>query len=170
MTIKTVVLTLLVSSASLLLAHPLTITSQKKYDSLFPSTTPMITMYTSPSCGPCRQMKPDFYKASDSHPDIQFCIVDISNPTMRPLAQKLQIQSIPTLVLSCNGKIIARTRGRLTKKELEQEITQFKQKIAQQTKKSTKKSTTKKPKNPVKATIEAVVEAPKKIVTATLGL
>ncbi len=61
---------------------------------------------------------------------------------MKDLTQRLQIQSIPTIILSCDGKIIARTRGRLTKRELEQEITQFKDALAQRSKKS--QETTKK--------------------------
>ncbi|MBA2307345.1 thioredoxin family protein [Candidatus Dependentiae bacterium] len=142
MNFKTIALTFVLCSTSLLLAHPTYLTSVEKYNSLFNSSKPMITMYTSPSCGPCMQMKPDFYKASNTHTDISFCLVEINKPEMKDLTQRLQIQSIPTIILSCDGKIIARTRGRLTKRELEQEITQFKDALAQRSKKS--QETTKK--------------------------
>ncbi len=130
MNFKTIVLSLVVGSSTLLLCNPTYLNSPEKYESHFSSHKPMITMYTSPSCGPCRQMKPDFYAASNTYSEITFCIVDINKPGMNDIARRLQIQSIPTLIFSCDGRIISRTRGQLSKRELDKEIAQFQTAVA----------------------------------------
>lgn len=150
MNLKTITVALLLSTQALVFANPTYLTSQEKYDSCFSSSTPMVTMYTSPSCGPCRQMKPDFYKASQSNPELSFHLVEIDKSEMKGIVQKLQIQAIPTIIFSCDGEVIARTRGALSKKDLAQEIAQFKDKLAKraekkasETKKASKEATKK---------------------------
>ena len=135
MNLKTITVALLVSAQALVFANPTYLTSQEKYDSCFSSSKPMVTMYTSPSCGPCRQMKPDFYKASQSNPDLSFHLVEINKSEMKNIVQKLQIQAIPTIIFSCDGEVIARTRGGLSKKELAKEIAQFKDTLAKRAEK-----------------------------------
>ncbi len=60
---------------------------------------------------------------------------------MNEIARRLHIQSIPTLIFSCEGRILSRTRGQLSKRELEKEIAQFKTALAGRSK--DKKETTK---------------------------
>ena len=133
MNFKALALTLALCTFPAALASTRYISSSEQYNSYFSSSKPMITMYTSPSCGPCRQMKPSFYKAAQAHPDLSFYLVDIDKPHMKDILQKLQIQSIPTVIFSCNGKVIRRTRGCLSKNELEQEIAQFKNSLPKST-------------------------------------
>ncbi len=143
MNLKTLALTLGLFSSVALLAHPDYITSREQYDSCFNSSTPMITMYTSPSCAPCRLMKPAFYKVADNHSDLTFHLVEINKPELKGIVEKLNIQSIPTIIFSCNGEVIARTRGGITKREIEQEIANFKNKLAgkrSETKKTSKET------------------------------
>ena len=56
-------------------------------------------------------MKPHFYKASQSNPDLSFHLVEINKSEMKDIVQKLQIQAIPTIIFSCDGEVIARTEG-----------------------------------------------------------
>ena len=75
-------------------------------------------------CGPCRQFAPVFEKASEEHPDATFAKLDTE--ANQEFAAKLQIQSIPTLMVFRDGIMVFREAGALPPAALEDLITQVK--------------------------------------------
>ena len=120
--------------SSLLAAQVKDITTVAEYEKIF-KTEPMITLYFSNNCGPCKATKPHFHKAAEEHTNINFCMIDTTNSKLQNHINKLNIQAIPTLIGSCNGSIILHHTGGLTKNELERKIAEFKESIAKAKKK-----------------------------------
>ena len=75
-------------------------------------------------CGPCKRFGPVFEKASEEHPDATFAKLDTE--ANQDLAVKLQIQSIPTLMVFRDGIMVFREAGALPPAALEDLITQVK--------------------------------------------
>lgn len=73
-------------------------------------------------CGPCRAFAPVFEKASEAHGDITFGKIDTED--QQELAQGLQIQAIPTLMLFRDGVLLFREAGALPPAALEDVIKQ----------------------------------------------
>ena len=75
-------------------------------------------------CGPCKRFGPVFEKASEEHPDATFAKLDTE--ANQELAAKLQIQSIPTLMVFRDGILVFREAGALPPAALEDLIGQVK--------------------------------------------
>ncbi|MGV0361617.1 thioredoxin [Corynebacterium minutissimum] len=75
-------------------------------------------------CGPCKRFGPIFEKASEEHPDATFAKLDTE--ANQEFAAKLQIQSIPTLMVFRDGIMVFREAGALPPAALEDLITQVK--------------------------------------------
>ena len=75
-------------------------------------------------CGPCKRFGPVFEKASEEHPDATFAKLDTE--ANQDLAVKLQIQSIPTLMVFRDGILVFRQAGTMPPAALEDLISQFK--------------------------------------------
>ena len=75
-------------------------------------------------CGPCKRFGPVFEKASEEHPDATFAKLDTE--ANQGFAAKLQIQSIPTLMVFRDGIMVFREAGALPPAALEDLITQVK--------------------------------------------
>ncbi len=135
--------TLLISAPAL--AKIQKITTLAHYNAAFKSDTPMITMYSSISCGPCKMMKPSFHKMAKLHPDISFYLIDVDNAEFTALLDELDIRSIPHLSFSNKGQKIFSQTGSMGTKELEKWIAKFRSDLEKPTEKQeTKKSGTKK--------------------------
>ncbi|MBA3751621.1 thioredoxin family protein [Candidatus Dependentiae bacterium] len=129
MNLRVCIFALALCNQSFLLSEAVYLTSPEKYETLFGSEKPMITIYTrlsNPPCPPCRKIKPYFLEAALSHPTISFCVVETTVSSMNEVMKKLTIMKIPTLIFSHKGQIISRHSGMLTKSELEQKIAGFK--------------------------------------------
>ena len=75
-------------------------------------------------CGPCKRFGPVFEKASEENPDATFAKLDTE--ANQDLAVKLQIQSIPTLMVFRDGILVFREAGALPPAALEDLISQVK--------------------------------------------
>ena len=76
-------------------------------------------------CGPCKRFGPVFEKASEEHPDATFAKLDTE--ANQDLAVKLQIQSIPTLMVFRDGILVFREAGALPPAALEDLLKQVKE-------------------------------------------
>ena len=78
------------------------------YDRLLKeSTKPIVLDFWASWCGPCRMMDPIFAQASAERPDIVFGKVNVDEEPK--LAQKHNIQAIPTLLVIVDGKVVSLT-------------------------------------------------------------
>ena len=75
-------------------------------------------------CGPCKRFAPVFEKSSEEHTDATFAKLDTE--ANQEFAAKLQIQSIPTLMVFRDGIMVFREAGALPPAALEDLITQVK--------------------------------------------
>lgn len=73
-------------------------------------------------CGPCRSFAPVFEAASEQHPDITFAKVDTE--AEQEVAARLQIMSIPTLMMFRDGVLLFSQPGALPAKALDDLIGQ----------------------------------------------
>lgn len=102
------------------------IKTQAHYNKVFKGEKPMITMYSGAHCGPCKMMKPHFKNVSENHPDIEFCIIDTSNPVLKKLSKQWNIRGLPTVICSNKGeRILTEASGGLESDEIEQLVTKF---------------------------------------------
>ena len=76
-------------------------------------------------CGPCKRFGPVFEKASEEHPDATFAKLDTE--ANEDLAAKLQINSIPTLMVFRDGILVFREAGALPPAALEDLLKQVKE-------------------------------------------
>jgi len=87
------------------------------YDRLLKdSTKPIVLDFWASWCGPCRMMDPIFAQASEERPDFVFGKVNVDEETK--LAQRYNVQAIPTLLVIVDGKVVKRSVGVLQKEAL----------------------------------------------------
>lgn len=108
-------------------ARMVTVNTVEEFNKLYQGDTPLVTMYSAPWCGPCKQMKPDFHAVADSTNDIIFCIIDVDTKAFAPLVS--DIRHVPTLKFSHKGKQTHQTNG-LSKKQLEETLKELRSKAA----------------------------------------
>ena len=88
---------------------PKEITTPQEFSDLiaFSSQVPIILDAYATWCGPCKQLDPVLKQLIDSHGGrVALAKLDIDVPTLAPLVQQLQINSVPTLFLIFGGRII----------------------------------------------------------------
>ena len=69
-------------------------------------------------CGPCKVTSNNLAKFSDAHPEIPIIKIDVE--TYYDVAEKYQIQNVPTIVCLKDREEIWRIAGLVTVKELEE--------------------------------------------------
>ncbi len=86
-----------------------------------PQGKPMVIDFSATWCGPCQQFKPTFHAIAQRYKDkVSFYSVDIDNCSV--LADKLGIQSIPTVMYVTSGGKTSTTVGLLSENEFEQKV------------------------------------------------
>ena len=144
MTIRILFVSALITLSSIN-AKVVHITSEQDYQRHYASDKPMVTMYSSKTCGPCDQMKPHFYAAAEATTDVTFAVVDTA---AKGLGKVLSgIQSVPTLIFSHKGKRVKREVGGMSREQLNTSINTF-------------RSTTYPSKKPVKVVRKRTITGP----------
>jgi thioredoxin 2 len=74
------------------------------------NTIPVLTDVWAPWCGPCRMMEPMFVRAAELlEPRVRLLKLNLDEaPTT---ARRFGIQSVPTLLLTSHGQLIAQSAG-----------------------------------------------------------
>lgn len=65
-----------------------------------------VIMFTTPTCGPCKLVKP-MYK-SQSSTQATLYLVNVDDPASFKLADKFNVRSFPTFLFLQNGKVVTR--------------------------------------------------------------
>ncbi len=132
MTIRILLVSVLITLSSIN-ANVVNITSKEIFDRHYMSDKPMVTMYTSKGCMPCKRMKPLFYAAAEAITDITFAILEVKSrstfgfhpePTELEVLTKA-IRSVPTLIFSHKGKEVKREHGLMNREQLNTSINTF---------------------------------------------
>jgi thiol-disulfide isomerase/thioredoxin len=66
--------------------------------------------FTSPTCVPCKAVKPVIGELQEDHPSIQWAMVDTTNDPNH-ISTTLNITHVPTMVAVYNGREIGRHSG-----------------------------------------------------------
>lgn len=100
-------------------------TSNKRetFGEIINSGTPVLVDFFAEWCGPCKMMKP-ILEELHSRMKNKIRIIKIDIDTTPAVAHKFQVQSVPTLILFKNAKIIWRNTGVMQANQLEKIIEQ----------------------------------------------
>ena len=87
------------------------------FDSIINSDTPTLIDFFAEWCGPCKVQSPILKEmAGELGGKVKVIKIDVDKNS--EIASRYQIQSVPTLILFKNGKLIWRQSGLLTKPQL----------------------------------------------------
>ena len=89
----------------------------EKFTEILNDDKPVLVDFFAEWCGPCKTMAPELKKfAQENGNDVRVLKVDIDKN--REIAQKLNIQGVPTLILYKKGKILWRQSGAMNAQQL----------------------------------------------------
>lgn len=90
--------------------HPVALTDQSFARHISRNSIPVVVDFWADWCGPCKVMAPEFEKAAHSlEPGVRFAKLDTE--AAQDAAARLNIRSIPTMILFQGGREIARQSG-----------------------------------------------------------
>lgn len=116
----------------------------------------VIVKFYSTDCPACNAMSPVFQAASRNHEDVAFLNIAVDKDEFTPLADELNIQSIPTLIFFKDGEIVITKVGFYKEPAFEELILELKKPSKKATAK--KESPKKQPKQPIEKTEPAKVQ------------
>lgn len=83
--------------------------NQNNFDQVKNSEKTVLLDFYADWCGPCRMVAPLVEEIAAEHPEYLICKVNVDDEPA--LAQEFGVQSIPTLVVLKNGKIVTQSSG-----------------------------------------------------------
>lgn len=95
----------------------------QSFQSLIEDKKPVLVDFSADWCGPCKMLAPILQELKSSLAD-QIKIIKIDVDRNPAISQHYQIQSVPTLILFAQSKILWRQSGVLPAYELEKVIRQ----------------------------------------------
>lgn len=97
---------------------------KRTFNEIIQGDVPVLVDFSAEWCGPCKMMKPILQElAGRVRGEAKILKIDVDkNPSV---SQAYQIQSVPTLILFRNGKILWRQSGVHNANQLEAVIRQF---------------------------------------------
>lgn len=95
-----------------------------KFQTLVNGEKPVLVDFFATWCGPCQALAPILHEVKKELGD-KITIIKIDVDKNQAIAQQLQIQGVPTLVLYKNGNIVWRQSGVIPKNNLINTITNF---------------------------------------------
>lgn len=109
---------------SLLDTNPLELSATNFDEVLVNSDIPVIVDCWAPWCGPCKMMAPNFEKAARKFP-LKTLFAKVNTENEQTLGARLNIRSIPTLIIFKEGKEVHRVSGALDETALTNLVAQF---------------------------------------------
>jgi len=83
--------------------------NQNNFDQVKNSEKTVLLDFYADWCGPCRMVAPLVEEIAAEHPEYLICKVNVDDEPA--LAQEFGVQSIPTLVVLKDGKIVTQSSG-----------------------------------------------------------
>ena len=80
------------------------------------SDKPVLVDFWAPWCSPCRMLGPVISEIAEEHPEIKICLHDVEQAT--DAAEKLNVKSIPCVIIMKDGSEIARRNGAMSARQL----------------------------------------------------
>ena len=97
-----------------------------KFNELIKGHTPVLVDYFATWCGPCKMMHPILEELKKQMGDqVHILKIDVDVPANRQSVYTYQVQSVPTLMLFKEGKMLWRQSGVLQTAQLKEIITQY---------------------------------------------
>jgi len=105
---------------------PVEIDSESVFDALTSrSSLPVLVDFWAPWCGPCKMVAPELVKVA-AEGSGRWLVAKANSDELPGVAQRYQIQAIPTLVLFSGGREVSRQSGAMPASAIRQFIEQRK--------------------------------------------
>jgi thioredoxin 2 len=105
-------------------ALPVDVPSVAAFDALVrASRVPVVVDFWAEWCGPCKMVAPELVKVAERSAG-RWLIVKVDTEALPELAQRYQIQSIPTMAVYWGGREVGRTAGARPAPQIEQFVAQ----------------------------------------------
>ncbi len=95
----------------------LKLTNENFEEEAVKSDKPVFIDFYADWCGPCKMVSPIVDRIADERDDVKICKVNVDEAP--EIAGMFGVQSIPTLVVMNDGKVVGATMGAMPKPELE---------------------------------------------------
>ena len=98
----------------------------EKFEELIKGNVPVLVDYFATWCGPCKMMHPILEEVKKQLGDkVKILKIDIDVPVNRQSVYTYQVQSVPTLMLFKDGKMLWRQSGVVQAKPLKEIIEKY---------------------------------------------
>ena len=98
----------------------------EKFEELIKGNVPVLVDYFATWCGPCKMMHPILEEVKKQLGDkVKILKIDVDVPANRQSVYTYQVQSVPTLMLFKDGKMLWRQSGVVQDKPLKEIIEKY---------------------------------------------
>jgi thioredoxin 1 len=99
-------------------------TQKVSFSSLVAGSEPVLVDFWAPWCGPCRSMEPTIKQIAQEYKG-RLKVLKINVDNNPALAQQMRIQSVPTLMLFQEGRVLTQQSGALAYPQLKGLLDQY---------------------------------------------